>query len=70
MLLSPVIFPLRKCVEGIPKVRGRWLDALYHFDEEFQFPPPLIGCGKYAICERHFAFGKYVKKFIAVTFLF
>uniref|UniRef100_A0A915CJ52 Beta-1,3-glucosyltransferase n=3 Tax=Parascaris univalens TaxID=6257 RepID=A0A915CJ52_PARUN len=42
----------------IPKVRGRWLDALYHFDEEFQFPPPLIGCGKYAICERHFAFGK------------
>ncbi|KHN82345.1 hypothetical protein Tcan_03991 [Toxocara canis] len=42
----------------IPNIRGRWLDALYISDPAFEFPPPLIGCGKYAVCERHFATGK------------
>ncbi|VDK48114.1 unnamed protein product [Anisakis simplex] len=42
----------------IPTVRAHWLDALYLSDSAFEFPPPLIGCGKYAVCERHFCVGK------------
>lgn len=39
---------------AVQLVRMRWLEIFKHFDPLFEFPPPLIGCGKYGVCERHF----------------